>query len=134
MTATERHACPDCGASHQRRQPKNPARSMAANTDLKPGRCHTCKQPVIRARIEGIDRVLDAQPINEIALITYRHVGRRTYTRNGTRARAHTYATTWTPGARMHVVHDCAQPIPPPLRGDTITHRAPTPAPTEPPY
>ena len=126
MTATDRHTCPDCGASHPRRQPKNTPRSTAANTDLNPGRCSQCHAPVMRGRIEGIDRVIDAQPINEIGLIAYRAASRSTFIRRATRARHTTRSTRWPPPDRasLHVEHDCTQPVPEPLRGDTVTHSA----------
>lgn len=140
MSPTDRHTCPDCGAPHPRRQPKKQRVSTAANTDLKPARCTTCRRPVMKGRIDGLDYTLEAQPINQIGLLTYRGVRRPTFTRRGTRARATTYATRWPPPERasIHVVHDCALPVPEPLCGDTVTHSARQAAfeidPDNPPY
>lgn len=136
MTAPDRHACPDCGASHKRNKPKTTRHTTATNTDLRPGRCGICRQPVIRGRIDTLDRILDPRALNEIGWLTLRAVGRPTFTIRGLRATPHNHATRWPPpdGTAYRTIHDCQRPIGDELGAPVIRHPAKQPTPTEPNY
>ncbi len=137
--ATDRHACPDCGASHPIRAPKKRTRSnLTADTDLTPARCPRCSRPVLAGRIEGIDLRLDPRPLNELGYMALQAIRDRllvSVNRNTARGRL---SPRWHPrtGATIHAAHDCARPIPHEL-GDALidrTRRATrTPTPTDPP-
>ena len=136
MTNPDRHACPDCGASHKRNKPKIVRQSTAANTDLKPGRCGICNHQIIRGRIDTLERALDPRALNEIGWLTVRATGRTTFTIRGLRATPHNHATRWPPptGTAYRTLHDCHRPIGDELGAPVIRHPKPTTTPTDPPY
>ena len=112
----DRHACPDCGASHARRAPRVVKRtSVASSTDLSAARCPHCKAPVLAGRVDALETMLDPHPVNELGHATYKALGRTMYTRTESRARTHSYATRWPPDKgyqTFHVQHVCGKPIP----------------------
>lgn len=138
--STDRHACPDCGASHPIRTPKKRTRSnLTADTDLTPTRCPRCSAPVLAGRIEGLDLRLDPRPLNELGYTALHAIRDRllvSVNRNTTRGRL---SPRWPPkaGVTVHAAHDCDRPIPHEL-GDALidrTRRATrTPTPADPPY
>lgn len=138
----DRHNCPDCGASHPRRQPKRPRKTLTANTDLHPAKCPHCAAPTLAGRIEGLDLHLDPAPLNHLGALTFTgHPDRTLITRKDSRGRLHTHTTRWPPpdGTAWHTTHHCDKPIGPLLRDVPIDRCAanrpqPTPTPNRPPY
>lgn len=126
--SAERHACPDCGASHAIRATKKPAaRRPATNscTDLDVTTCPHCKSAVLAGRIGGVDRRLDPDPINELGWRTYRGIGHMVYLRCGPRADITTPLHHWPLPelAYGHVLHVCGTPVPPALRENNVIHQ-----------
>lgn len=121
---SDRHECPDCGASHRRRTPTDstPKRSQASNTDLQPGRCRRCNGVVIRGRVGGLDTTLEPQPLNAIGWQTYVGIGRALYLRRGLRATFVGPQSRWPPpeGRQAFVEHVCHKPIPDPLYSNNV--------------
>lgn len=124
----DRHACPDCGASHAVRAPKRAAAasSAASHTDLRASRCPHCRQPVLAGRVDALETMLDPHPVNELGHATYKALGRTMYTRTESRARTHSYATRWPPDKgfqTFHVQHVCGKPIPRLLIENNVVRR-----------
>lgn len=115
---SDRHACPDCGASHRKRATQKPSTTAPrrdATTDLDVTTCRHCKATVIAGRILAIDRQLAPQPLNELGWRTYRGAGRRLFTRVGVRASPHDpVLTRWPPERRQVFLleHHCGETIP----------------------
>lgn len=123
----DRHACPDCGASHPRRAPKVVKRTtVAASTDLAATRCPHCRAAVLAGRVDALETMLDPHPVNELGHATYKALGRTMYTRTESRARTHSYATRWPPDKgfqTFHVQHVCGKPIPRLLIENNVVRR-----------
>ena len=135
----DRHACPDCGASHAIRAPKRvaAATSAASHTDLRASRCPHCRQPVLEGRVDALDRLLETQPINELGFLTYRNIGRTIVDRHEQRARNTSYATSWPPKDwhYFHIIHECGNPIPALLQENNVTrHKRIVTLPENPPF
>lgn len=137
--SADRHACPDCGASHPIRAPKKRTRTtLTADTDLTPARCPCCSAPVLAGRVEGLDLRLDPRPLNELGYTALQAIRDRllvSVNRNRARGRL---SPRWPPlpTHTIHAAHDCDRPIPHEL-GDALidrTRRArTTPPPADPP-
>lgn len=122
----DRHACPDCGASHTKRAPKKPdtRKTLTAATDLTPKRCRHCHTPVIAGRVDAQDIQLDPRPLNAIGIAAMNSARRPIAALRGLRAtfiNPHIQHTP-TPGATWHTIHDCNRPVPHEL-GDALIDR-----------
>lgn len=137
--SADRHACPDCGASHRKKAPQKTTRTnLTAYTDIAPSKCPHCAGSTLVGRVQGLDLTLDPRPINALGAQTYRALGRTMITLRGLRARLHDGWTHWPPddGTQWHTTHRCGMPVPHELGDATIdrTRRTFTPLPDTPPY
>ncbi|UQE73854.1 hypothetical protein MYK68_14055 [Gordonia sp. PP30] len=114
--ANDRHACPDCGASHAIRTPRKTRTQTALKdtTDLTPRLCGGCGSPVLAGRVEGLDLTLDPRPLNHLGATTMQALGRLIIIRAGARGRLRNHAQHWPPsdGRYWHTNHRCGHPIP----------------------
>lgn len=136
---TDRHECPECGASHRKRTAKitTAARSQASHTDLQPGRCRRCNTVILRGRIGGLDTVLEQQPLNEIGWRTYAGIGRALYLRRNLRGTFAPPQSRWPPpqGREYYTEHICGKPIPELLyQNNVVRHRDDEPDNPPPPF
>ncbi len=138
----DRHACPDCGASHARRKPKKttPRGAHLESTDLTPAKCPRCASPVIAGRVQGLDVYLDPRRLNHIGASCFTALPARgpIVVIRGLRGRHRNPTQAWPPadGTTWHATHDCDKPVPAELGEPTGRPRpvAPPSDPTNPPY